>query len=92
MKLKFLVLSIFVLALVACKTQQTKSINQGFVSLFNGKKWDGFYLKIRNSDADLANKVFQIEDDMVHVFKTVPEGSEEGNGKNPTHGLFYTNK
>ncbi len=80
-----------VLFLSACSASK-QSGNDGFAKIFNGKNWDGWYLKIRSGDDALANKVFQIEDGTVHVFKTVPEGSEEENGKNPTHGLFYTNK
>lgn len=76
----------------ACKSQQSTKTEEGFVPLFNGKNWDGWYLKIRSGDPLLAKKVFQIENGVIHVFKQVPEGSEEGNGKNPTHGLFYTNK
>ncbi|PQJ76599.1 3-keto-disaccharide hydrolase [Polaribacter glomeratus] len=92
MKLKLSIVAIILITISACKMQQTKADMTGFVSLFNGENWEGWYLKIRNNDADLANKVFQIENGMIHVFKEVPEGSEVANGKNPTHGLFYTDK
>lgn len=92
MKLKLLVLCIIVMTISACKTQKAKTDTDDFVYLFNEKNWDGWYLKIRSGDSLLAKKVFQIEKGLIQVFKQVPEGSEEGNGKNPTHGLFYTNK
>ncbi len=64
----------------------------GFVPLFNGTNWDGWYLKIRNGDAELAKRVFAIEDGMVHVFKDLPDGYQLNLGTNDTHGMFYTQK
>lgn len=64
----------------------------GFVSLFNGKNLDGWYLKIRSGDAELAKKVYAVEDGTVHVFKDFPKEYELNTGGNLTHGLFYTNK
>lgn len=88
-----IIVAMIVLFLVACGTsKKAKKSSDGFTKLFNGKNWDGWYLKIRKEDPELAKKVFQIENGMVHVFKEVPEGSEVGNSDNPTHGLFYTNK
>jgi Domain of Unknown Function (DUF1080) len=66
--------------------------NKGFVKLFNGKNFDGWYLKIRTGDSVLAKKVYAIENKMVHVFnKEFKDTTELNTGKNPTHGLFYTN-
>ncbi|MDW5288123.1 DUF1080 domain-containing protein [Formosa sp. PL04] len=92
MKFKLGLFCVIAITICACKTQQTNTDKDGFVTLFNGENWDGWYIKIRNNDADLAHEVFQIENDMIHVFKDVPEGSEIENGNNPTHGLFYTDK
>lgn len=92
MKFKIILICVIALTVNGCKTQQSQLVNDGFVDLFNGENWDGWYLKIRNNDPQLADKVFQIENKMIHVFKEVPEGSEVGNGNNPTHGLFYTHK
>jgi Domain of Unknown Function (DUF1080) len=64
----------------------------GFVPLFNGKNWDGWYFKIRSGDAEMAKRVYSIEDGMVHVYKDLPDGHELNTGKNDTHGLFYTVK
>ncbi|WP_231617418.1 ThuA domain-containing protein [Novipirellula aureliae] len=68
--------------------------DDGFTSLFNGKNFDGWYLKIRSGDAEMAKKVFQVEDGMVHVFG---DGFEDGyqlniSSRSETHGLFYANK
>ncbi|MFB9052661.1 DUF1080 domain-containing protein [Formosa undariae] len=65
----------------------------GFETLFNGKNFDGWYLKLRNGDDALAKKVFAIENDMVHVFNDAfPKEYELNTGENNTHGLFYTKK
>lgn len=67
--------------------------DDGFEPLFNGKNWDGWYLKIRSGDAEMAEKVFAIEDGMVHVFNdSFPDEYNLNTKKNDTHGLFYTTK
>ena len=64
----------------------------GFKKLFNGKNWDGWYLKLRSGDAEMAKKVFAISDGMVHVFNDAfPDEYNLGTGANDTHGMFYTN-
>lgn len=72
--------------------QNVASSKKGFVSLFNGKNLDGWYLKIRSGDEDLAKKVYAVDKGMIHVFKDFPKEYELNTGKNATHGLFYTNK
>lgn len=65
----------------------------GFTKIFNGTNFDGWHLKIKSDDAELAKKVYAIEDGMVHVFNNdFPDKYELNTGKNATHGLFYTNK
>ena len=68
------------------------SFEDGFQTFFNGENWDGWYLKIRNGDEELAKEVFSIEDGMVHVYKYLPNNYELNTRKCRTHGLFYTNK
>lgn len=63
-----------------------------FTSLFNGENLDGWYCKIRSANDSLAQKVFAVEDGMVHVFNDAFPDKYELKGKNNTHGLFYTNK
>jgi hypothetical protein len=77
--------------IVNCNAQSKKS-KDGFVSLLNGENLDGWYLKIFNGDAELAKKVYAVEDGMVHVFKDFPKEYELNTSGNATHGLFYTNK
>lgn len=91
MRLKSIVIFILFVATTIGKAQEPV-LKEGFTPLFNGKNWDGWYLKTRENDSLLAHKVFQIENGTIHVFNEVPEGSEVGNGNNPTHGLFYTHK
>ena len=65
----------------------------GFKPLFNGENWDGWYLKLRSGDPEMAEKVFSIEDGMVHVFNgSFPAEYNLNTGTNDTHGLFYTKK
>ena len=72
-----------------CSVKQTAS--NGFRPLFNGKNFDGWYLKIRSGDQELAKRVFAIEDGMVHIFNDAfPDEYKLGTGEIDTHGLFYT--
>lgn len=72
--------------------QDITSKEDGFVDLFNGKGWDGWNLKLRNGDSEMAKKVYAIEDGVVHVFKGFPDSLDLNTGKNGTHGLFFTKK
>lgn len=74
------------------KAQADKPVEDGFVRLFNGKNWDGWYLKLRDGDPEMEKKVFAIEDDMVHVFKGTPDSLNLNTGENSTHGMFYIKK
>lgn len=68
-------------------------VPDGFERIFNGENFDGWYLKIRSDDDELAKKVFSIKDGMVHVFNDAfPDEYELNTGENKTHGLFYTEK
>lgn len=68
-------------------------LEEGFETIFNGKDFDGWHLKIRSGDDELAKKVYAIEDGLIHVFNdTFPDEYNLNVGKNDTHGLFYTNK
>lgn len=67
-------------------------VEPGFVPLFNGTNWNGWYFKIKSGDAEMAKRVFGISDGMVHVFKDLPDGYQLNLGSNHTHGLFYTEK
>ena len=71
---------------------QFSKSEEGFEPLFNGENWDGWYLKLRNNDEEMAKKVYVIEDEMVHVFKNVPDSLDLNTGENNTHGLFYNKK
>lgn len=66
---------------------------EGFKTIFNGKNLDGWYLKIRSGDKELAKKVFAIEDGMIHVFgDSFPNEYKLNTGENDTHGLIYSEK
>lgn len=93
-KLKFLLLLFAIGMFIQCGTSKksTGFRDDGFINLFNGQNWDGWYLKLRNGDSEMAKKVYAIEDNMVHVFKDMPDSLDLNTGKNETHGLFYTTK
>lgn len=65
---------------------------KGFHKIFNGKNWEGWHLKLKNGDAEMAKQVYAIEKKGVHVFKDMPDSLNLNTGENATHGLFYTNK
>lgn len=69
-----------------------KPSSDGFTTLFNGKDWDGWHLKVKSGNADLATKVFAIENGTVHIFNDAFPAEYELGGSNATHGMCYTNK
>ncbi|MDF7808627.1 DUF1080 domain-containing protein [Pontiellaceae bacterium B12219] len=78
---------------VCCMTALAEMSEDGFVSIFNGENFDGWYLKIRSGDEELAKKVYAIEEGMIHVFNNeFPDEYNLNTGSNDTHGLFYTDK
>ncbi|MFD1316404.1 3-keto-disaccharide hydrolase [Namhaeicola litoreus] len=87
----YLGLITFILFL-SCGTSKKKGSSAGFVPVFNGENWDGWHLKLKNNDQEMAKQVFAIEDGMVHVFKNMPDSLNLNTGENATHGMFYTNK
>ncbi|MEM9337999.1 MAG: DUF1080 domain-containing protein [Bacteroidota bacterium] len=66
--------------------------DNGFKKIFNGKDLDGWYLKLKSGDEELAKKVYAVEKGTVHVFNDSFPDQYELNGDNATHGLFYTRK
>lgn len=92
--LQKLVTKAMLLMCIVVSAQNDLNENDGFQKIFNGKNFDGWYLKLRNGDEEQAKKVFIIEDDAVHVFKNMKDSTNfnTGNKPNPTHGLFYTKK
>lgn len=82
------------LLLISCKISKSKTQeNDGFIKIFNGKNFDGWYLKLRNGDEELAKKVYAIENNEIHVFNDAfPDKYNLDTGENGTHGLFYSKK
>ncbi|MBK1875931.1 3-keto-disaccharide hydrolase [Pelagicoccus mobilis] len=92
LKLKLLLFAVLTLT-CSVAPSAVASGNDGFKDLFNGENWDGWYLKLRSEDQDLARRVFAINDGIVHVFDdTFPEEYELATSKNHTHGMAYTKK
>ena len=61
-------LILLIAVLTGAVSCNTPTADDGFVDLFNGENWDGWYLKIRSGDEEMAQKVYAIEDGIVHVF------------------------
>lgn len=92
LKLKPLLSALLTLT-VSATLSANASNHDGFKELFNGKNWDGWYLKLRNGNQELAQRVFAINAGIVHVFDdSFPDKYELGTGKNHTHGMAYTKK
>jgi len=88
-----IVYSFFLCFSLLTNAQNNPSSKDGFVKLFNGQNFDGWHLKLRSGDEELAKKIYAIEDGMVHVFNNqFPNNYNLNTGKNETHGLFYTDK
>ena len=67
--------------------------DEGFTTLFNGKNYDGWYIKLKDGDKALGEKVFSIEDGMIHVFgKGWPDEIDLNKGTDATIGMMYTKK
>ncbi|MFI3330308.1 MAG: DUF1080 domain-containing protein [Rikenellaceae bacterium] len=79
---------------LTCLTISAKDYpDSKFKTIFNGKNFDGWYLKIRSGDDALAKRVFAIENQEVHVYDdSFPQEYELEEPANNTHGMMYTNK
>lgn len=65
----------------------------GFRQLFNGKNYDGWYIKLRDEKRAPSEKVFAIEDGMIHVFDdSWPDEIDLNKGTDGTLGMLYTKK
>lgn len=73
--------------------KEVESNEDGFVTIFNGKNFDGWYLRVKNKDDALAKRVFTVKDGMVHVFNdTFPQEIDLDEGKDHSLGMMYTKK
>jgi len=87
--LGLLISASILVGLAGCSSKGTS--DDGFVKLFNGTNWDGWYFRLRVHDPELAKKVFAIEDEVIHIFNNdFPDSLKLGTGENDTHGMFYT--
>ena len=93
MKIKVLALS-SMLSFLGCSTVPSiNNANAGFTSLLNDNDFDGWYLKLKEDDAELAKRVFTIESGVVHVFgDSFSEEIDLNKGTDGTMGMMYTNE
>ncbi len=84
--------NLFLILLLSILFTNCAQKSNDYVSLFNGENLDGWYLKIRNNDTDLAKKVFAVDNNTIHVYKDFPQEYELNTGENNTHGMIYTDK
>ncbi len=80
------------LAFISCSSEKSPYDDSNFTTIFNGENFDGWYLKIRSGDAELAKKLYAIEDGEIHIFNDDFPDNYELRGDCATHGLFYTNR
>ncbi len=95
MKTKLITIATALMLLVPCTgamAQKSNYKDRDFTTIFNGKNTDGWYLKIRSGDEELAKKVFSVEKGMLHIFNDEFPDKYEIGKNNATHGLIYTNK
>jgi hypothetical protein len=91
MKNKNLILLSFIILMIGSSFIGNKKKDQGFKPLFNGENFDGWYLKLKNNDPEMAKKVFAIEDGMIHVFDdSWPDEIDLNEGTDGTIGMMYT--
>jgi hypothetical protein len=75
------------------ETQEEKAAEVGFTTIFNGKNYDGWYIKLKDGDEALGKKVFAIHDGMIHVFDdSWPDEIDLNKGTDGTIGMMYTKK
>jgi len=80
-------------SVLACAQDIAGNGNEdGFVAVFNGKDLNDWDLKIRSGDAELATKVFSVDNGTLHVLKDFPAEFQLNAGINNTHGMCYTKK
>jgi hypothetical protein len=84
--------SVLTLLMLLASGSAAPTADSGFEPLFNGKDWNGWHLKIKSGDNALAQRLFIIEDGMVHAFGGLPDKYELDTGKNRTHGMIYTDR
>uniref|UniRef100_UPI00404741E7 3-keto-disaccharide hydrolase n=1 Tax=Mariniflexile sp. TaxID=1979402 RepID=UPI00404741E7 len=91
---KNIIVVAFTLIMALCSTMihaQKENLSDGFIKIFNGNNFDGWYLKLKNDDPEMAKKVFAIEDGMVHVFDdSWPDEIDLNEGTDSTIGMMYT--
>jgi Domain of Unknown Function (DUF1080) len=67
--------------------------NNKFTPLFNGKNFDGWFLKLSSNDKTLIPKTYGIHDSgWVHITKDLPDNYHLNTGENDTYGMMFTNK
>lgn len=71
----------------------TEENKDGFTTIFNGENFDGWYIKLKDNNEALGKRVFQIKDNMVHVFgEGWPDEIDLDKDTNGTIGMLYTEK
>ena len=73
--------------------EETPVSPKDFQPLFNGKNYEGWYIKLKDGDEALGKRVFAIEDGMIHVFnESWPDEIDLNEGTDATIGMLYTKK
>jgi hypothetical protein len=64
-------------SLFGCVFAPDRKNDVGWKPLFNGKNLDGRYVVIKNAKSDDPNHLVQIEDGAIHMYKDVPNASQQ---------------
>ena len=73
--------------------EEKKGSANDFKPLFNGKNYDGWYIKLKDGDEALGKRVFAIDEGMIHVFgEGWPDEIDLDEGTDATIGMLYTKK
>ncbi|CAA6689805.1 MULTISPECIES: DUF1080 domain-containing protein [unclassified Lentimonas] len=78
---------------VTYQADKLAGVEAPFTPLFNGKNYEGWYIKLKDGDQALGERVFAIEDGMIHVFDdSWPDEIDLDEGTDATIGMLYTKK
>jgi hypothetical protein len=87
-----LTLAIFVLSPASGSAAEQKPENNGWVSLFNGKDFNGWYTYLDSSGKNKdAKGVFKVENGMIHILDVPMSDGKTPNGKSD-NGYLATNQ
>lgn len=68
---------VLALAIAPIQAEPAATAKDGFKPLFNGKDFSGWYIISRGKKNEDPDKLFQVHDGMIHMYKDAPDGSKQ---------------